>query len=204
MVSSESTKFKGVSAGLGSLLLGVYSVGIVASGLYFNWTYARDHGFVKWATLGLVVPTAKAVVWPYFAISAVSQRGNALPSEFAKDRERLTSAFAAFGTVSDLTEAPSGQPSFQMPKEREDSVRQMLTLGLANADLVSDRFLDWLEPSMKHYLHDFFLRGQRLYLKGLNSGDGVKQLEGVRLISRWHSEYWATHQKAVTSKAFGP
>ena len=27
---------------------------------YFNWTYARDHGFVRWIVLGEVAATAKA------------------------------------------------------------------------------------------------------------------------------------------------
>lgn len=34
---------------------------------YYNWTYARDNGFIKWLFLGEVSATAKAIVWPYFA-----------------------------------------------------------------------------------------------------------------------------------------
>jgi hypothetical protein len=37
----------------------------------FNWRYAREHGFVSWLLLGEVVATFKAVVWPYYAITAL-------------------------------------------------------------------------------------------------------------------------------------
>ena len=33
---------------------------------YFNYQYAKDHGFVNWIFLGQIVPTLKAAVWPYF------------------------------------------------------------------------------------------------------------------------------------------
>jgi hypothetical protein len=40
----------------------------------FNWRYAKEHGFVSWLFLGEVVATAKAVVWPYYAITALGGR----------------------------------------------------------------------------------------------------------------------------------
>jgi hypothetical protein len=43
----------------------------------FNWRYAQEHGFVSWLFLGEVVATSKAVVWPYYAISALGGRGSA-------------------------------------------------------------------------------------------------------------------------------
>jgi hypothetical protein len=48
-------------------LLSLYltTVGIAAT--YYNWEYARTNGFVRWLILGEIVPTAKALVWPYFA-----------------------------------------------------------------------------------------------------------------------------------------
>ena len=37
---------------------------------YYNWQYARDRGFASWLLFGEVVPTAKALVWPYFVFLA--------------------------------------------------------------------------------------------------------------------------------------
>lgn len=36
---------------------------------YYNWQFARDHGFVSWIFFGEFVPTGKALVWPYFVWS---------------------------------------------------------------------------------------------------------------------------------------
>ncbi len=43
----------------------------------FNWRYARERGFVSWLLLGEVVATFKAVVWPYYAITALGERAGA-------------------------------------------------------------------------------------------------------------------------------
>ena len=51
----------------------------------FNWRYAREHGFVSWLLFGEVVATFKAVVWPYYAVTAYGGRsgsgGAAMTSE---------------------------------------------------------------------------------------------------------------------------
>lgn len=47
----------------------------------FNWRYAREHGFVSWLCLGEVVATSKAVVWPYYAITALGSGDTAMTSE---------------------------------------------------------------------------------------------------------------------------
>ena len=44
----------------------VYFIGLGVTGTYFNWRYARDHGFVSWIFSGEVVATAKAFAWPYW------------------------------------------------------------------------------------------------------------------------------------------
>lgn len=33
---------------------------------YFNWQYAKEHGFWQWIFFGEVIATFKAVLWPYF------------------------------------------------------------------------------------------------------------------------------------------
>jgi hypothetical protein len=48
----------------------LYFVSCSFAAVYFNWKYARENGFVKWILLGEFGPTAKSVVWPYFALAA--------------------------------------------------------------------------------------------------------------------------------------
>lgn len=43
----------------------VYFLTFFLSSLYFNWQYARDHGFLSWLFLGEIIATGQAVIWPY-------------------------------------------------------------------------------------------------------------------------------------------
>jgi len=45
----------------------IYCIGGAISFPYYNYIYAKDHGFLNWILLGEIVPTAKAAVWPFFA-----------------------------------------------------------------------------------------------------------------------------------------
>ena len=50
-----------------SLVLSVYALSVTVAIPYYNWQFAKDNWFVKWFLLGEIVPTAKAIVWPYYA-----------------------------------------------------------------------------------------------------------------------------------------
>ena len=48
-------------------ILGLYFIAaFVVFTPYYNWQYAKTHGFIKWLVFGEIVATAKAVAWPYF------------------------------------------------------------------------------------------------------------------------------------------
>ena len=48
----------------GLLVIYAFSVGIF--GLYFNWLYAAENGFIAWLFFGEIIASLKAIVWPYF------------------------------------------------------------------------------------------------------------------------------------------
>ena len=72
-----------------SLLLSLYvaTVGIAAA--YYNWDYARTNGFLRWVIFGEMVPTAKAIVWPYFAFHSDPTK-IANPGRTELEQTRLT------------------------------------------------------------------------------------------------------------------
>src|SRR5262245_49680600 len=51
-----------------SMLLSVYMLSATVAAAYYNWEYARTNGFLRWALFGEIVPTARALVWPYFVL----------------------------------------------------------------------------------------------------------------------------------------
>jgi len=44
----------------------IYFIGILISSLYFNWEYAKTHGFLKWLFFGEIVATLKGFLWPIY------------------------------------------------------------------------------------------------------------------------------------------
>jgi hypothetical protein len=73
------------ATGVLQLVLVVYAFGVMGSGAYFNWTYARDNGFIKWLLLGQIVPSAKAFIWPYFTYEHFEAKARRAAEDAALD-----------------------------------------------------------------------------------------------------------------------
>jgi hypothetical protein len=53
----------------------------MCAGVYYNWQFARGNGFLNWVFLGEIVPSAKALIWPYFAFVANSDSKSPSPED---------------------------------------------------------------------------------------------------------------------------
>ena len=47
-----------------ALVTYLISAGIM--GIYFNWLYAVEHGFLAWFFFGEIIASLKGLVWPFF------------------------------------------------------------------------------------------------------------------------------------------
>ena len=52
-------------------LLIVYGISVGIFGLYYNYLYAQEHGFVAWIFFGEIIASLKAVVWPLFEFNII-------------------------------------------------------------------------------------------------------------------------------------
>ena len=52
-------------------LLIVYGISVGIFGLYYNYLYATEHGFIAWIFFGEIVATLKALVWPLFEFNII-------------------------------------------------------------------------------------------------------------------------------------
>ncbi len=59
-------RIKDLFSSLLILIMAIYFLSASIAMPYFSWQYAKAHGFWNWAVLGLIIPTLKATVWPYF------------------------------------------------------------------------------------------------------------------------------------------
>ena len=44
----------------------VYLISVGVFGIYYNYLYANEHGFLAWVFFGEIVASLKALVWPLF------------------------------------------------------------------------------------------------------------------------------------------
>jgi hypothetical protein len=75
-----------------SLILSLYIVTVGLAATYYNWEYARTHGFLPWVFFGEVVPSAKAFIWPYFAFHKGGSSGTRIPIDVELKKTALTPA----------------------------------------------------------------------------------------------------------------
>ncbi len=64
---------------IGGILAGIFAIYFISTLVvapYYNWEYAKEHGFVSWLTFGQIVPTAKAFIWPYFVFIQEKEVGD--------------------------------------------------------------------------------------------------------------------------------
>jgi hypothetical protein len=48
------------------LFFGIYGISVAIFALYFNWQWARTHGFMSWLLFGELIATLKAIFWPIY------------------------------------------------------------------------------------------------------------------------------------------
>ena len=47
-------------------ILIIYAVSVAIFGLYYNWLFAVQNGFLAWLFFGEIIASLKALVWPLF------------------------------------------------------------------------------------------------------------------------------------------
>jgi len=81
-LASKKPSKKGIKNIVSGILRAIFWIYLFSVSLvflpYYNWQFAKANGFVKWLVFGEIVPTAKAIAWPYFEL--FSNRTSALQS----------------------------------------------------------------------------------------------------------------------------
>tara|TARA_B100001057_G_scaffold497542_1_gene601925 strand:+ start:1260 stop:1439 length:180 start_codon:yes stop_codon:yes gene_type:complete len=44
----------------------IYGISVAIFGVYYNWLYANENGFLAWLLFGEIIASFKALVWPLF------------------------------------------------------------------------------------------------------------------------------------------
>jgi hypothetical protein len=156
----------------------------MAFGTYYNWEYANKHGFMSWLTLGQIVPTAKAFVWPYFVFFAPKptswsdvEKQNAMHFHLSMNASRaatkLTNLGSAYSTI---------------PQSEIVEMQRLMKIALQEAQLVQDVILDKAFPGMSKPFREKYQRSLELKLRAAEEDylSAVPyEIKGTTLYNEW-------------------
>jgi hypothetical protein len=160
---------------------------------YYNWQYAREHGFVDWLFFGEIVPTAKAAVWPYFVFLS---KGDDQTHSLGHLRKSIEYRNEAVRMVNKGSRVLYDQ-DMQRPVAL---VRQ----ALAEARLVDAEVLDRRYEDFASHFRDEYLRGLQLFIESFEQGDTLKSLDSRLLLRAWGNWYQSNLVKHAEEETPSP
>jgi hypothetical protein len=169
-------------------LLAVYFWGVLLSFPYFSWLYANQHGFFSWLLFGEFVPAGQALIWPYYAVSPLLEKG--WTQEEKENLAHLKRGAIATCKAMILVEgfAKTGKPT---PTDTA-RVRDLLKEALYESKLVRDDVLAKVHTDLPRMYREKYVGALTRLLRSEATRNDA--LEAVRLLDEW--EDWArAHEK---------
>jgi len=123
-----------------------------------------------------------------------------LPSNYADNRSSFTASIKDYSDASGIVNSHGDV----------NQVANLISSSIASSTKVSDDFLDYLDPQLKDEFRNNLIKGEQLYLQGLNANTpndtadspSVKfQTQGIQLEKEW-TNWWNSHHTALSKKAF--
>jgi hypothetical protein len=158
---------------------------------YFNWRYAREHGFGSWLVFGEVIATGKAMIWPYYALAGIGSGGS---SAGAHTDLHFANCTAASHEVSKIIARFDGITELP-PKEASDVVR-LLQVAVTEAELVEDAYLQQVHPEYLRRFREEYTGSLRDLAEAIRAGDRVRQFSAAAAYNNF-CEWVKAHAKEL-------
>ncbi len=139
---------------------------------YYNWNYAKTHGFVKWICFGEVVATAKAAVWPYYVFSStpVNRYDSPDDNHFRNSKKAFDEALMIVDKVGDVSKLPS---------DLKAKFADLLRLAIAEANQVQPLYLQKAHLDYPNMYEKKYKYGMSVMLQGIETDNTALVLEGA-------------------------
>ena len=104
----------GVPIGLAAC---VYILGVMIFTPYYNWTYAKTHGFIEWLAFGELNAELQAFAWPFFLFKQ-SDPSATVPPEIAaikyhNQRVEISKKYGGVGPAGVTAEGTASSPDWE-------------------------------------------------------------------------------------------
>jgi hypothetical protein len=164
------------------LVLAAYVLGFIASAAYFNWTFARDNGFIGWLLFGEIAPTTKAFAWPYF----VTERST--PRELPNSVRSYIVAVDALGRA--YSRENVGSPA------DPDQLLPLLQKAVDSAATTNREDLNRLYPMLGEHFLDDAIAGSKLAIVALHDHNTQALAQAKIALHRW-AQWYNPHASAI-------
>ncbi|MEO8370096.1 MAG: hypothetical protein ABI806_12925 [Candidatus Solibacter sp.] len=166
-------------------VLALYMMTVMGMGVYYNWQYANAHGFGQWFFLGGIVPSAKALVWPYFVFGAdqhprpsqdtdggtgPGQRQPTPAEQQYHDREAISKFNDVTGMLTRLTKLNIQYDGIKPPQPVLDQMKEYQDTMLKAGQDIDIEVLNLAYPELGNHFRDEFLRSLSLVVELENIG----------------------------------
>lgn len=159
---------------------------------YFNWQYAAEHGFVSWLLAGEIIATAKAAIWPYYAVMHFGPGPNSSDTctdpHFANSRRASYEALKIANRFGDVTQLLSDGAALD--------VTQLLQASVADAELVEDTYLQQVHPEFQRRFREDYTGSLRNLADAIRTGDQAKLVSSAVVYNDF-SDWVSTHAKEL-------
>ena len=122
-------------------------------------------------------------------------RKTEMPAQYKVDNENFKQSVILLNKARDLSNPPESenQSSFKLSRETEEKLFSNTEEGIRLGKLVSDEYLDYINPELKDMFKDKLIKGTEINYDGLMimesgaySSEGVqKQIQGSQLVIEW-------------------
>jgi len=188
---------------MGALILicYLYVISVFVAASFYNWQYAREHGFGDWLIWGEVTPTAKGFVWPYFAFQSTKPRttdaSTVALSQRQIDRMNIMSAERAITAGQQGTYIiNSREPGSALTPQQTQTVIEFASQSLQSAEATDEATLNKLYPGFGTRLKRDFCGGQRFLISGLKNASRDDLARSGELDHAW-SEWGNANRKHI-------
>jgi len=146
---------------------------------YYNWDYAKTHGFMEWVFFGEIVATGKAIAWPYFVFFSPS--GSSL-SHFSK-----AIAYSNKATVI----INKGRPYQQISQTDIDTIIYYYKKALQEAEQADIASMNRHYVGFGDHFREEFIQGLHMFIKSHENSDAMLSITSQAMLDRWSNWYRA-------------
>jgi len=189
-----------------SALVFVFGLYLAIAGIffvpYYNWQYAREHGFMSWLYLGEIIATGKALAWPYFMLSESSTSSTVtspLPTNWSAE-EVANSKHFWFSIQADLQSKKLSheRTGAELSASERHEILMLKQTALQEIRLVSPSTLHKIHPDLSRHVAAEYILGLEYLIRNLTliNGDPEAERKGSALFDTW-ADWWNANRDAI-------